>query len=222
VRDYVGMMRKDTIMFVAFLLTVSFLVLLTVGIADNEDSNWWAAWGQWVGGVGSVAAAAIAVGIAVEGWRRSDALAEKQARRVEEVQQQELASKVGVWLNRPDQSTYEVVYMNSGELPVYEAMAVARLNDDLQVHCPLGSLNPVSAPTARNDATGLVTLLVEREAERLAGERLTLDYGNPQGNPKVVRHIRALLTGVQFQVQFRDGNGLRWRREFTGELSRVD
>jgi hypothetical protein len=47
-------------------------VAVVWGIEQNKQSDWWAAWGQWIGGIGSIAAAAVAVGIASEGWRRAD------------------------------------------------------------------------------------------------------------------------------------------------------
>jgi O-antigen/teichoic acid export membrane protein len=45
------------------------VVVVMWGWIENKQADWWAAWGQWVGGIGSLAAAATAVWIAQRGWR---------------------------------------------------------------------------------------------------------------------------------------------------------
>lgn len=47
-------------------------VVVLWGAVASKSSDWWAAWGQWVGGIGSIAAAITALGIAWHGWSRAD------------------------------------------------------------------------------------------------------------------------------------------------------
>jgi hypothetical protein len=100
-------------MFWIFLTVMGGLVLLDVGIATKRDSGWWAAWGQWAGRVGSIAAAGAAVWIALEGWRRAED-------RANEDQHRALASTFGVWIERKDLVAAEIKVVNGGPLPKYD------------------------------------------------------------------------------------------------------
>jgi hypothetical protein len=60
------MKRKDNNMFVTFLLAIAFLVLFTWGLSVTKESGWWSAWGSWIGGIGSTAAAERTSG---QAWR---------------------------------------------------------------------------------------------------------------------------------------------------------
>lgn len=42
------------------------------GWTTGKTADWWSAWGQWIGGAGSIFAALAALWIAREGWRRSE------------------------------------------------------------------------------------------------------------------------------------------------------
>ncbi|WP_435581524.1 hypothetical protein [Amycolatopsis thermoflava] len=57
---------------VTLAVVTGIVVVVVWGVAQNKQADWWSAWGQWVGGGGSIVAAAVAVGIALEGWRRAD------------------------------------------------------------------------------------------------------------------------------------------------------
>jgi hypothetical protein len=118
--------------FVAFLTSTSFLLLLAIGVGLNKGSDWWAAWGQWIGGFGSIAAAVTAVWIAHEGWRKSDKQLSDQSKYLEEREARNLASKFGVWIQAREAMEYDergteigpydeyrLVYRNAGVLPVY-------------------------------------------------------------------------------------------------------
>ncbi|WP_406635127.1 hypothetical protein [Amycolatopsis sp. WGS_07] len=106
------MRLSDRAMFWAFLVIIGGLVLLVVGVANGKDATWWAAWGQWAGALGSVAAAGTAVWIAVIGWRKSDAQYREQAER-------DLASKFVAWIDHEQILLPSVMVANSGPLPMY-------------------------------------------------------------------------------------------------------
>ncbi|GHF37240.1 hypothetical protein GCM10017566_07990 [Amycolatopsis bartoniae] len=48
-------------------------------VDQNKQDSWWGVWGQWVGAVSSIAAAAVAVAIAYLGWKKSDEHAAKRS-----------------------------------------------------------------------------------------------------------------------------------------------
>ncbi|QWF81111.1 hypothetical protein [Amycolatopsis sp. CA-230715] len=56
----------------AFLGAVVVLVWVTIGLAYDKPSDWWASGGQWAGAIGSVFAAGVALWIAQQGWSRAD------------------------------------------------------------------------------------------------------------------------------------------------------
>src|SRR4051794_27604594 len=95
-----GMRIGQNAMFATFLVVIGLLVLLVVGISQAKDSGWWAAWGQWVGGIGSIAAAVVALWIAYQGWKKADNQAEEFRQRDE----RELASLFGVWIEKNEAS----------------------------------------------------------------------------------------------------------------------
>jgi hypothetical protein len=68
-------------------LVISSSSRLLIGSVD------WAGLGQWVGGVGSIAAAGVAVWIATEGWRRVQVERDDDRRK-------EQAGKFAVWVDR--------------------------------------------------------------------------------------------------------------------------
>ncbi|MGH3520804.1 MAG: hypothetical protein ACRDQ7_26195 [Haloechinothrix sp.] len=51
-------------MFITFIVTMGFLVLLAFGVGTRWRPDSWSAWGAWIGGVGATAAAGTAVWIA--------------------------------------------------------------------------------------------------------------------------------------------------------------
>jgi len=83
---------------VALVTGLGLVVVIVWGIDQHQQTDWWAAWGQWVGGVGSILAAAIAVVIAYMGWKKSDEQSKAQAERLEKIEAQDHASKFGVWI----------------------------------------------------------------------------------------------------------------------------
>src|SRR3954451_1252486 len=104
-------------MFAAFIAAMGFLVLLDVGIAGRRGVDWWASAGQWVGGIGSIAAAGAALWIAHRGW----GLAATEARENE-------ARKFAVWVSTDGSETPVVTYVNTTALPAYEVVAKTRIS----------------------------------------------------------------------------------------------
>lgn len=60
-----------------------FAIVIVYGWSSGKTGEWWAAWGQWIGGVGSIAAAVAALWIARTGWQQADALAREGWERAE-------------------------------------------------------------------------------------------------------------------------------------------
>jgi hypothetical protein len=84
---------------------MSLMVLIVVGIGYEKPTDWWASASQWVGGVGSIAAAGVALWGAIEGWVQAQ-------REREEVRQREQVSKCAVWIDWLGQHDIDP---NSGE-----------------------------------------------------------------------------------------------------------
>ncbi|MGH8420791.1 MAG: hypothetical protein ACRER3_00355 [Pseudomonas fluorescens] len=65
-------MKKVTIGAACALPSLSIGLLIGFGVRADKSTDWWGAWGQWVGGLGSIAAAGVALWIALASWRRAD------------------------------------------------------------------------------------------------------------------------------------------------------
>lgn len=83
----------------AIAIAAASITTITIwGIIQNKQADWWAAWGQWVGGLGSIAAAVVAVLIAVVSWEKSDNAAKEQRIYSSALQEQEQVAKFGIWV----------------------------------------------------------------------------------------------------------------------------
>ncbi len=66
-------LKKPTITTVVGVAAVVALAApITFGAITNQRVEWWSAWGQWVGGVGSTAAAVVALFIAQRSWQQAE------------------------------------------------------------------------------------------------------------------------------------------------------
>ncbi|WP_336158178.1 hypothetical protein [Amycolatopsis sp. VC5-11] len=234
-------------MFVTFVAVIGFIVLLDVGIATGRGTDWWASAGQWVGGVGSIGAAGVAVWIAVEGWRRSEHQAAEQ-------QTRDQASKFAVWIGKMetekeispqmlaeigvmgamilgDQRTlkldeYVLMFQNSSPLPIYQVAVSVRVLRDRSFNvrsqvCPPGPLPQVldgdDSQTFHARLTSLVQDATPNDDSSLARVR-----------EAELRHLKRLYRDPhdvitrrsEITVTFRDANGLRWVRQPDGQLVR--
>lgn len=57
---------------IVFFTLVGLILLVLRGWLWGEDRTWWASAGQWVGGVGSIEAAAVALWVAYRSWQQAD------------------------------------------------------------------------------------------------------------------------------------------------------
>ncbi|WP_406635125.1 hypothetical protein [Amycolatopsis sp. WGS_07] len=224
-------------MFVAFIAAIGFIVLLDVGIATSQSADWWAAWGQWVGGIGSIAAAAVAAWVAVEGWRKSDEQAKQQAKEVQKLRREELASRFAVWVepapvtlddvdrfpaSEPISRRARIMYNNVGGLPIYdvEVTAMLRSGDMLSWTYPVCA--PTTEPEQLEDGASTLTRRLIRELrnylvhtwpnETDEERRKTFETDEEAG-------LLYFMRGTKLAVQFTDSNGYRWFRAWDGNLS---
>ena len=65
-------MRKLILILMSIVTTVVLAGAVGYGWATGKTADWWSAWGQWIGGAGSILAALAALWIAREGWRRAE------------------------------------------------------------------------------------------------------------------------------------------------------
>ncbi|SDZ32301.1 hypothetical protein SAMN05421504_112191 [Amycolatopsis xylanica] len=201
----------NEVWFYGFLAFVGGLLLLALGIALKKDSGWRAAWGQWVGGLGSIVAAGTAVWIAVEGWRRSD-----EQRRAD--QERELASKFAVWIQW-NGADLEVAYYNSGATPVFDVV-VRPVIGSINIGPPFGLRN--LGPTQQ---TQVVTELSEafRGFLRIALDEIQAsESAHPRSEPAypspyLTRRLE-LVNNVGVHLKFRDASGINWIRHADGRL----
>jgi hypothetical protein len=119
-----------------------------------------------VGGAGSIAAAGVAVGIAVGGWRRSETRANARDQQVEQLRRRELASAFGVWVE-PDETglTAEIKSVNGGPLPMcnVELMlfrvretgrdGVIVLDIEERQHVDIGTVGPTAGTVTHREST---------------------------------------------------------------------
>jgi hypothetical protein len=175
----------------------------------GKDSVWWGAWGQWIGGLGSLAAAGVAVWIAYQGWQRSDPRRQRTGERAE-------ASHFGVWVRWDDQRNMEVVYHNSGALPVYFVVVRPVVEGSEFIHTlTLQNIGPTEGPTVHQDATALLRYAVQvRIDEKLAGYDAT---AVPEDRSHASARL-ALTNSAGITVTFRDSSGLMWTRDQNGAL----
>lgn len=163
-------------------VAVLFVALIAVGIGIGADSGWWAAWGQWVGGVGSIIAAWAAVWIAQQGWRRSEVEA-----------QQERASQFALWIeNNTRYNRYVLRYHNGTSLPVYEVAILAHSHGE-EVACNLDTLPPTLEPQTLRNATNHLMEMFSRPINHINGEQAPGVAVNA-GQSEVFRKMKLVYT----------------------------
>lgn len=208
----------------AFLGVVGGDLLIAMGIALDKDSGWWAAWGQWIGGLGSIAAAWVALWIAIEGWRRSDEGTKEQRRNAEERDEREAASRFGVWIEKPSLAKFSIQYHNAGTQPVYGSICeVATENSEISNSFDLEDLGPTTESKVLNYPTQSIASAIDQYVENNKGTP------PPGMDPKLAAELtpvaeyglRVRLIGtLKVRCQFRDANGVVWTREPDGQLFR--
>lgn len=206
--------------FLGFLGVMAGLLLLVWGWGTGRDSAWWAAWGQWVGGLGSIAAAWTAVWIALEGWRRADRQGKEQARQLDELQSRELASKFGVWIDRPTQNQFAIRCHNAGTQPVYGVLCEVR-SGPISYRFQIGDVGPTVSPRNLEEADQMVQRYIDKAAKK------DLSSLDTEKNAKVDDSMNRIFSyastlkyvaDLRVHCQFRDSNGNSWTRGPSGEL----
>jgi hypothetical protein len=232
---------RDNAWFFGFLAGIGALLLISMSIAFKKDTNWWAAWGQWVGGLGSIIAAGVAVWIAVVGWRKSDQQAREQAQRSEEAQEREVASRFGVWIgiaganemHLGDHFPYPgipvIKYHNATHQAAHAIVVEVdfRIGDRTWMDSLL-TAGPTTKPQLfGSNATRFSQVLKEivkdehealaaRAAEALSQTPTPTDLGLSEENiPSTI-----LLSRTRVSVTFTDGSGNRWTRNHDGKLEK--
>ncbi|WP_410603768.1 hypothetical protein [Amycolatopsis sp. lyj-90] len=235
---------KIDVRYLGAVLALAFSLLIIVSVVLRQGADWWSAWGQWVGGAGSIGAAGVAVWIAVEGWRRSDLDAKKMRER-------ELASKVALWIEQTEaqrnqqtvQSPEQLVrtsarfvlkYINGGGMPIYKAEATVTFPNgpapyiDTQL-----MLRPTTTPEdfERTPETFHqileAALLKERTLLKAQLVEASLDDLPPGMAPIllddrfVIEAMLMIISQASITFAFSDANNVRWVRHPNGELARA-
>lgn len=209
------------------------ILMVTFSAVTGRGTDWWAAWGQWVGGIGSIAAAGAAVWIAVEGWRRSDAESREKAER-------DLASRFGAWIDREDLLAPKIMVVNTSPLPMYEVQLMFDFPDPGAVTASwdkgsparkkwligISTVGPRPEPYVHLFATGHLMERLADLAEEHLGEEAFVRSVRPPG-PKSLssagkNDIRNIVPFGWLEVYFSDSNGVRWTRTHEGKLKPYD
>ncbi|WP_406693307.1 hypothetical protein REH65_33225 (plasmid) [Saccharopolyspora sp. ID03-671] len=175
---------------------VAFLAGVIVwGVLSGENDGWYSAWGQWVGGVGSIAAAATALWIAQRDWKRADA--ERRRREAEERDRETAqARSIIVEVRALSDSGQEIVVTNYSDnvitdLLVHGAdgpedwqLSVGALTDHPH---PVGVLGP--------GADSAISAMEHRSVDK----------------PIFLQRM-ILVDQYRPKITFTDAAGLRWRR----------
>ncbi|WP_410620908.1 hypothetical protein [Amycolatopsis sp. cmx-8-4] len=188
------------------------ILLVTFSAVTRRGTDWWAAWGQWIGGIGSIAAAVAALWIAHRGW----VLATTEARERD-------AAKFAMWVTSDGSLIPVVMLVNTTALPVYDVVTQTRVST-MSFTFRLGTVSP--------------TLRTGDEIRRL-GERLALPIRsniferigqdgyyetNEGGATTVSRAAKSetldVIRQIELSVTFRQGKH-RWRADHDGTLTQL-
>jgi len=207
-------------MFAAFIAAMGFLVLLDVGIAGRRGVDWWASAGQWIGGIGSIAAAGVALWIAHRGW----VLAATEARENE-------ARKFAVWVSTDGSETPVVTYVNTTALPVYDVVVKTRIlhfNHTFR----LGIMSPTDRTGNTLPAVGqrlkdsVRFAVFDRIGQEAYYEKEKKDvWGNTlHDNEDITRAALSesfdAIRKIELSVNFRQGKH-HWRADHDGTLTQL-
>ncbi|MFJ9785466.1 hypothetical protein ACIRSS_38240 [Amycolatopsis sp. NPDC101161] len=100
-----------------------------IWLVEPRDPNWWAAGGQWVGGIGTIGAVVVALWIAIRDNRRLQADRLQRDRR----ERQEQAAKVTAWIETTSGGGVDMIVSNANA----EAVNHVVVSFDLVRHLPM-------------------------------------------------------------------------------------
>lgn len=213
-------LEKRLLVIILTLLGVADLAALVLwGWLENKQADWWAAWGQWLGGVGSLAAAATAVLIAQRGWR----LAAIERR-------EDLAAKFAIWvMDGPAPNFARVKFVNATQVPVYDVSVRTYGKGILFDYTALiGVLPPTAESRELDNISRAVSQQIIRTLEMEFGDGIYAkhdidpggrdEYGGPMLTKLAWSQAVTIIRGpLQVSVSFRLGNQ-RWTRLPDGHL----
>ncbi|WIY01256.1 hypothetical protein QRX60_45730 [Amycolatopsis mongoliensis] len=195
-----------------FAICVGGTLLVSLGIAYNKDSNWWAAWGQWIGGLGTVAA----IWTAVEGWKNSDNQMLEQRKYEANLREQEGASLFSVWIDKPGMEVGRLFYYNAGNAAVFNVWCEIYEGADLFHRFLEPSIGPMAQPRESGE-----NARIEDGIDRVSRERAASLQTEGFGGVDATFSFRLGLVGaLGVRCEFKDSNGVTWTRERNGTLSR--
>lgn len=218
---------KVDVRYLSGVVLLASILLITFSATTGRGTDWWAAWGQWVGGIGSIAAAGAAVWIAAEGWRRSDAQSREKAER-------ELASQFGAWIDREDLLAPKVMVANTGPLPMYEVQLAFDFPDPGATTASwdegsparrksiirIDTVGPRPEPHVHLTATQyLMRRLSDLAEDHLGKEAFVISPGHIRLSTAGENDIRNIVPFGWLEVHFSDSNGVRWTRTHEGKLN---
>ncbi len=218
----------QTAMFTTFLVTIGLILLLVVGIYQGKDSAWWAAWGQWVGGVGSIAAAVTALWIAFEGWKKAD----RQAEGFRQREERELASQFGVWIEKSEvtesfgktREMYFVKVRNSTAQPMYGvSVGVEFGQGTLRFFWRQPIVGPSDVPVNFEAERGAFHERLMRAVVKLRESRVGDSHGemaNALADTNSDLDYWHVINTAKMTVEFTDGNNVQWCRDIPGKLTK--
>jgi uncharacterized membrane protein (DUF441 family) len=205
-----GLQRKA--LAVGAVIATAMIVAILASVGSKKDADWWAALGQWVGGIGSIIAAIAAVWIAQRGWD----LAAKESRERE-------ASLVTAWISSGDDGTPVLSYINAGALPAYVVAVKAWLAGHVY-EFDIGNIAPTGKPgTALQDWTEVLRREVLAQAVVKVGAKnqyRTDELSDPTPSFAVKRASRELTRSIRLETTFRRGKH-RWRLDHDGNLTQL-
>jgi hypothetical protein len=215
---------------------LAFALLIIMSVDLRQGTDWWAAWGQWVGGIGSIVAAGAAFWIASAGWKKSDA----QLLAIHSKEERELASHFGVWIDKSYGSVvivggsfgqqnidhwYVVKVLNGTPLPMYDVHVAVNFHQRQWVYSHQRPVvGPASVPIDFELEGGAFQHFLDlavgaaREARRGDPHR---ELANLHGDNNSDPDRMYIIERVTMTVEFTDGNNVRWQRTVPGELSKV-
>ncbi|WP_410620913.1 hypothetical protein [Amycolatopsis sp. cmx-8-4] len=213
---------------VAGLITaLGMAVVIVWGVDQNKQDPWWGAWGQWVGAVGSIAAAAVAVAIAYLGWKKSDEQSAKQEHRLQELTEQDQASKVAVWLVDGRPMNLVVMYSNGSGLPVHDFQVAVQLTsleretkftkEDLRIDTEFRSLGPTNAP----ELVESFNEKIDRRIDEILTELHGAEPFHPDTRQEAISDFVQLTSHARIIAAFRDNANRYWVRFPSGRLRQV-
>jgi hypothetical protein len=181
------------------------------GWIGGKSDTWWGAVGQWFGAIGSIVSAGVAVGIALESWRRS----EKERDDRDRIQARLVFSKYELprtLLNADGAVHYgeelQVQINNRSGGDILDATIV----EISYPQSPQGEWREVALETFSGD--GRLPLRVRDQMDKHTEFGTTLRFEDADGQPQQLTKL------MNITISFIDADGRQWFRRDTAEPQR--